>query len=321
MSLSRKIFWIDDDGRRKRTADDIGADFINVNEEDLGKKVDELLKRPQPSLIVLDHILDKTAGTNPFFKKGSTIAEALKEQWSTCPVVGITNADIDTIDLRTQRTYDELFAFSHFREYIETIGAIRRGFATVARFDPRGPKDLLSLLKPPDDEIDRLLSALPEELKNSFRDPSVASNLYTWVEKLINRPGFLYDSLWVATLIGLNEKGFEKVSEHFDKALYRGVFSVDDNPRWWSSLLTVLLYKRCSPEPGEFSWNVGRRLAGVATRFYSHCYVCDEKDPPEVVAYLDSQADERQPMHLKHTVLHPGFKRELFFEDIRMMED
>jgi hypothetical protein len=61
MSISRKIFWIDDDGRRKRTAEDIRADFVNVYQEDLGKTVDELLKRTQPSLIVLDHILDKTA--------------------------------------------------------------------------------------------------------------------------------------------------------------------------------------------------------------------------------------------------------------------
>jgi len=62
-------------------------------------------------------------------------------------------------------------------------------------------------------------------------------------------------------------------------------------------------------------------LDGITPRYYSECYVCDEKDPPETVAYLDSQTDERQPMHLKHTVLHPGFNREIFFEDIRMMED
>lgn len=318
MSISRKIFWIDDDGRRKRTADDIGADFVNVNEEDLGETVDELLKRPQPSLIVLDHILDKTAGTNPFFKKGSTIAEALKEKWSSCPVVGVTNADIDTIDLRTQRAYDELFAFPHFREYIATIGAMRRGFATIARFNARGPKDLLSLLKPPNDEVDRLLSALPEDLKNSFRDPSVASNLYTWVEKLVDRPGFLYKLLWAATLIGLNEKGFEKVTSYFDKALYRGVFSVSDNPRWWSSRLTEILYKRLPPKSGEMSWHLGRKLPGIKDEHCSRCYKCKE-EYPETVAYLDPEIDEQRAMHLRCTVLHPRFKRELYFEDIRMM--
>lgn len=318
MSISRKIFWIDDDGRRKRTADDIGADFVNVNEEDLGETVDKLLKRRQPSLIVLDHVLDKTAGTNPFFKKGSTIAEALKEKWSSCPVVGITNADIDTIDLRTQRAYDELFAFSHFREYLETIGAIRRGFATIARFHARGPKDLLRLLKPPDDEMDRLLAALPEDLKNSFRDPSVASNLYTWVEKLVERPGFLYDSLWAATLIGLNENGFEKAASSFDKALYRGVFSVVDNQRWWSSRLTEILYKRLPPESREMSWHLGRTLPGMTEEDYSRCYKCKE-EYPEIVAYLDADIREQRPMHLRCTTLHPRFKRELYFEDIRMM--
>jgi hypothetical protein len=318
MSISRKIFWIDDDGRRKRTADDIGADFINVHEEDLGAKVDELLKRPHPALIILDHILDKTAGTNPFFKKGSTIAEALKEKWATCPVVGVTNADLKTIDLRTQRAYDELIPFSDFRDYLDKIGVIRRGFATIARFHARGPKDLLTLLKPPDDDMDRLLAALPEELKNSFRDPSVASSLYTWVEKLIKRPGFLYDCLWAATSIGLNEKGFEKAAEYVDKAMYRGVFSLKEDPRWWSSRVTEILYKRLPPESGEMSWHLGRKLPGIKAEHHSRCYKCKE-DYPETVAYLDTDIDEQRSMHLRCTILHPRYKRELYFEDIRMM--
>jgi hypothetical protein len=62
-------------------------------------------------------------------------------------------------------------------------------------------------------------------------------------------------------------------------------------------------------------------LDGITRRFYSECYACDDENPPDTVAYLDTESDERQPMHLKHTVLHPGFKRELFFEDIRMMTD
>jgi hypothetical protein len=315
MSTSRKVFWIDDDSRRKRTADDIGADFINVHQEDIAKTVDKLLKRAQPSLIILDHILDTTAGTNPFFQRGSTIAEALKENWPTCPVVGVTNADID---LRTQRAYDELFPFSHFMDYLEQIEAMKRGFATIARFKARGPKDLLTLLKPPNDESDRLVGALPEDLKNSFRDASVASSLYAWVRKLIDRPGFLYNMLWTATFIGLNAKGFEKVVTYFDKAIYRGVFSLDNDPRWWSSRLSEVLYKRSQPESGEMSWHLGRKLPGIKEEHYSRCHKCKEYYP-ETVAYLDAASDQQRPMHLGCTVLHPRYKRELYFEDIRMM--
>jgi hypothetical protein len=315
MSTSRKVFWIDDDSKRKRTADDIGADFINVHQKEIAKTVDKLLKRAQPSLIILDHILDTTAGTNPFFQRGSTIAEALKEKWPTCPVVGVTNADID---LRTQRAYDELFPFSHFMDYLEQIEAMKRGFATIARFKARGPKDLLTLLKPPNDESDRLVGALPEDLKNSFRDASVASSLYAWVRKLIDRRGFLYNTLWTATFMGLNAKGFEKVVTYFDKAIYRGVFSLDNDPRWWSSRLSEVLYKRSQPESGEMSWHLGRKLPGIKEEHYSRCHKCKEYYP-ETVAYLDAASDHQRPMHLGCTVLHPRYKRELYFEDIRMM--
>ena len=320
MKTSRKIFWIDDDTRRKRTADDIGADFINVHQKDIGQTVDKLLRRVQPSLIVLDHILDKTAGTNPFFQRGSTIAEALKEKWPTCPVVGVTNADFKSIDLRTQRAYDELFPFSHFRDYIEKILVIRRGFATIGRTTVRSPKGLLALLKPPDDEIDRLIAALPEDLKNSFRDLSVASRLYAWIRKLTERPGFLYNRLWAATFIGLNEEGFHKVATYFERATYRGVFALDGEPRWWSSSLAGVLYQRSETEPGELSWHLGRKLPGIRKEHYSRCYRCNN-EYPETVAYLDAASNLQRAMHLECTVLDPRYKRELYFEDIRVMLD
>jgi len=272
-------------------------------------------------MVILDHILDKTPTTNPFFKRGSTIAEAIKEQWPACPVIGVTNIDkIEDIDRRTKLTYDALFRYYNFGDYLERIESIAEGFALIAKKSPSTAVQLVDLLKGSREESERLVSALPDNLKEPFIDASVASSLYRWVDHLMSRPGFLYDTLWAATFLGINESGLTKIQKHFEKGKYTGVFSVDGDPRWWSGLLTVLLFKLAPPESGEFSWNVGRRLDGITPRYYSECYVCDEKDPPEIVAYLDSQTDERQPMHLKHTVLHPGHKRELFFEDIRMME-
>src|SRR3990167_8212461 len=105
MSTSKRIVWIDDDPRRKRTADDLDADFINVHGEDLAQKAVELLKGPQPALVILDHIFDKTTPKNRLFQRGSTIAEAIKEQWPSCTVVGVTNVNnVKAIDLRTQGT-------------------------------------------------------------------------------------------------------------------------------------------------------------------------------------------------------------------------
>lgn len=319
MSISRTTIWIDDNPGREHTADDLGARFVDVRNGDLAKKVEDLLKGRQPRLVILDHILDKTATTNPLFKRGSTIAEAIKEQWPACPVVGVTNVDnVREIDLRTQLTYDALFPYYDFGRYLDRIKSITKGFDLVAKTKATNARKLVELLKPPGDDIDRLVAALPDDLKESFRDRSVASRLYRWIDHLMERPGFLYDSLWAATLLGLAEPGFQKVVDGFDKGKYAGVFARANDPRWWSSRLSELLYKRCKPESEEMSWHVGRRLPGIKKEHYSRCYVCDQEFP-ETVAYLDAASDQRRAMHLKCTVLHPCYKRELYFEDIRMM--
>jgi len=320
MKKSKTIVWIDDDPRRKCTADDIDADFINVHGEDLAQKAIELLNGPQPELVILDHILDQTAPKNRLFQRGSTIAEAIKEQWPSCPVVGVTNADnVQGIDVRTKEIYDALFPFQDFRQYIDRIDTIKKGFVFVARTKAGTARKLVQLLKPPKDEADRLVAALPDDLKKSFRDKSVASRLYRWIGRLMDRPGFLYDSLWAATLLGLTESGFQNVAGRFEKGKYDGVFVRDDAPRWWSSRLSKLLYKQCKPKSEEMSWHVGRRLRGIKKEHYSRCYACG-KQFPDTVAYLDKVNDQQQAMHLECTVLHPRFQRELYFEDIRMMQ-
>ncbi len=320
MTTSRAIVWIDDNPGRARTADDLGAEFVNVQNKDLAPKVEKLLNGPAPALVILDHVLDKTTTKNPVFLKGSTIAEAIKEHWPCCPVVGVTNVDnLQDIDERTKGIYDALFSFQDFSQYIDRIDAIKKGFAFVARTKTTTARQLVQLLKPPEDEVERLVRALPYDLKKSFRDPSVGSRLYRWIEGLMARPGFLYNKFWAATFLGLTESGFQKVAGRFKKGKYTGAFARSDDPRWWSSRLSELLYKQSDPQTKEMSWHTGRRLPGIKKHHFSRCYACDDESPPETVAYLDAVSNEQYAMHLKCTELHPRYKRELYFEDVRMM--
>jgi len=319
VKTSRRIIWIDDNPQRKRTADDLNAEFRNVGKEDLAEVVSEIFKGAQPHLVIIDLILDKTTTNDPLLQRGSTIAEAIKERWPGCPVVGVTNADnVGDIDLRTQRTYDALLPFVNFGRYVDQITSIASDFALVARKKPGSPRDLVDFLKPPAAERDRLEAALPEDLKISPADKSTASWLYRWISLLLNRPGFLYDQLWSATFLGLTLKGFEIVKHRFASAEYAGIFANADAARWWLSRLSEVLYKDVGSRAGEMSWHLGRRLPAIKTGHYSRCYVCRE-EYPETVAYLDASSKERHPMHLKCTELHPGYKRELYFEDVRIM--
>jgi hypothetical protein len=319
MSRPRKIVWIDDNPTRQATATDLGVRFINVRDKDVAPEVKKLLDGPSPRLVIIDHVLDKTTDNHPVFLKGSTIAEAIKEKWPSCPVVGVTNAEkLKGIDIRTQEAYDALFPFQNFSEYFDRISGIAAGFGLVARTDPEIPR-LIKLLKPPEDEIERLCEALTDDLKARTQDASIVSRIYRWVEHLVERPGFLIDRLWSATFLGLNEAGFRKAKEIFEKAKYRGVFARPGDDRWWASALSDRLYKQCEPNPGELSWHVGRRLPGIKKEHFSFCYYCNQEFP-QTVAFLDAASNERRAMHLKCTVLHPLHKRELYFEDIRMMK-
>jgi hypothetical protein len=317
-----KIIWIDDNPDRESTAEDLGARFINVRGKDLGPVVDSILKDHCPDLFIIDHILDKAASeTNAVFRKGSTIAEAIKAEWPSCPVLGVTNADkVGGIDLRTRRTYDILFGFHHFSSYFDRIKGIAKGFASVERTGSDVNK-LIRLLRPPTDEVERLGDALSDDLKKVTQDASLASRMFRWVSRLMDRPCFLLDELWSATLVGLNEQGFAKVAAKFDGAKYSGVFSRPDQSRWWSSRLSQIVYELSPPDVGEFTWHVGRRLPGIKKLHFSSCYYCDGKfgDYPETVAFLDETTDERRAMHLRCTELHPRYQRELYFEDMRMM--
>jgi hypothetical protein len=318
MSSPRKIIWIDDNPTRQSTASDFGARFVNVRGKDLALELRKFLDGHPPKLVIIDHILDKTTDSHPVFLRGSTIAEAIKEKWPFCPVVGVTNADkLKEIDLRTKEAYDALFPFVNFGKYFDRIRGIARGFALLAKTDS-DIQTLIRCLKPADDEIPRVLDALTDDLKGSTPDASVASRIYRWVEHLMERPGFLLDRLWSATFLGLNETGFDRVAASFQQAKYSGVFERPDEPRWWSRGLSDRLYRLCQPGPGELSWQVGRRLPRIKKEHFSSCYYC-KQEFPEIVAFLDEARMEQRPMHLRCTVLHPLHKRELYFEDIRMM--
>lgn len=318
MSVANKMVWIDDNPGRESTAADLHAHFVNVRGKDLAPVLKALLGGPLPRLVIIDHVLDGATNTHPVFLKGSTIAEAIKEKWPCCPVIGVTNADkLTRIDLRTRETYDALFLFQNFGKYIDRIRGIAHGFALLTKTDS-DIQTLIRLLKPPSEETPRLLDTLTDDLKGSTQDRSVVSRIYRWVEHLMERPGFLFDALWSATLLGLNEAGFDRVSSIFDGAKYTGVFAQPDEPHWWSSRLSDRLYRRHKPEPGELSWHSGRRLPGIKKEHFSFCHYCKEEFP-ETVAFLDEDTTERRAMHLKCTLLHPLHKRELYFEDIRMM--
>ena len=326
MKSQGRILWIDDNPERRKFASHIkdesglSVDFCDVKGKKFADYLSDVLERRQPALVILDHVLDKTASEKRVFKTGASVAEVLRYKWPSCPIICVTAAEkMKFIDERTKRLYDDIFLITEFGTVLPRFRVVARDFRRVSSSRLRKPDDLLQLLDTPKPDRQRLLAMLPEDLKKDFGDPSLASRLYAWVQHvLLERPGFLYDDLWAATFLGITPKAFAKIGKRFSRAAYKGVFAFPNRRRWWTSILSDVLYRLCPPQPGEMPWEIGRRLKGVTRRDYSECDVCGEP-LPQTVAYLDVISKERRPMHLKCTVPHPGFKKEMFFEEIRMM--
>jgi hypothetical protein len=190
----------------------------------------------------------------------------------------------------------------------------------MKRNRPKDVNDILKLLLAPQNDKKRLKSIMPEDIKGHLGDKSLLTNISKWVRyTLLAKPGFLYDGLWTATLLGIRETSFSKVHKIFEKAKYTGIFSDDNNKRWWQSRLKEILYSKVKDNNANPPWVLGHKLPNITKKDHSICHVC-EKEFPETVAYIDVSSTRREPMHLRCTVSHPSFESTLFFEEIRMMK-
>ena len=325
MSRKLKFIWIDDDPKREvesRNIEerfDIEVNFIEVKGGSLNKVLEEILSQNEPDLILMDHKLQDDID-QALFNTGSTASEILREKWPSCPIVCITGVKIEDVDSYKRSLYEDVFSVENISKYYLTLISIAKSFIKLRSKPLDNVEGLLSLLKAPSEDKKRLSTILPDTLKKDYSDPSLPVFISRWVRKtLIAKPGFLYDRLWTATLLGIKEGSLVKVEELFTKAKYRGIFSDDSNERWWQSSLRKILSSEVDDPELIYPWEQGRKLAGITEKDHSKCYASGEAFP-ETVAFIDETATIRAPMRLKYTVPHPQFEESLFFEEIRMMK-
>jgi len=142
MNRPRRIVWIDDNPSRKTSAGSVQAllrvrvDFQNVKGQDLFAELGKILDGPMPLMVIVDHVLDKTAApSSNVLPTGTPVAESLRNTWPTCPIVGITAAkNRDSIDAHKEAIYDELFSFHDFSIALHCLGPIAKGFARLLSF-------------------------------------------------------------------------------------------------------------------------------------------------------------------------------------------
>jgi hypothetical protein len=323
MSRKLKFIWIDDDAGREMSAINLGKQldvecyFINVKPVD----VDYMLKVDQikPDFILIDHNLTDI-GTGKI-KKGSTVAALIREMHPTIAIACITGQESKSIDSQQRLSYETVFSYDDIKDHYLSMYSIAESYRKLKTNQPKDTSELFNLMKVPNEDLKKLENICPHEIKENFNDPGIFANISQWIRNvLVERPGFLYDRLWAATLLGLNESGFKKVEILFLSARYNGPFADQSKERWWKADLLKILSQKV-PTFG-LPWERGRLLLPklTARHFSKDYYSNDEEEYPEVVAFLDETTSVRQQMKLKYTVPHPRYEKLLFFEEIRMMK-
>lgn len=323
MSTKLKFRWIDDNPERKTEAHNmeeslnVKISFGDVKTHDLHNYLEEMLSGNAPDLIIIDHKFeDADSGV---FKTGSTISAYIREYWPSCPIVCVTGVDSVSVDFQKKSLYESVYEYHNISNHYSEILSIAKSFKKMENTSIDSISDVMKLLNVPEEDEEKLANVMPKELKNGLKDKGINTLISHWVRSiLITRPGFLYDIKWLSMTLGIKENSFHKVEKLFNKALYKGLFANESDPRWWrSEILTILNEKS---KDGRLSQEKGRKLKGINNSDYSQCYV-NSSDTPQTIAYVDETPNSTQrPMHLKNTIHHPSFQSMLHFEEIRLMK-
>lgn len=327
MKNKLKILWIDDDPKRKTDCENLAirlnedAVFLNFRDKDVIAELNRIRSEHEPDLILMDHMLDMVG--NGVITTGSSASEIIREKWPECPIICVTGVDQDKIDLHKKSIYEEVISISEFSEFDSLLLSITESFKLLNTKRPNNINELLQILNAPNDDKVRLKAIIPHNLKKNYGDKSLLITISRWVRHvLMRKPGFLYDRLWTATLLGIRIESFAKVEKHFENAKYDGIFFDKENERWWQSKTREILFAKFPESEIFLPWELGRKLHGIKKSDYSVCLVCGKSVPaPETVGYKDDGKKRKiGPMHLRCTVSHPEFEKSLFFEEIRMMK-
>ncbi len=328
MSEGLVFLWIDDESSMKTAAENLEENtrakvyFYDLTNDDLAK-IESLVEKHAPNLVIVDHKLNKTTGFCGLRKTtGATVSEVIKESNPQLPVVCITKVDLNRDITFAQRSaYDAVIDAAHLTDERQILVALAKGFRGINNEPPKNEEDLLQLLGCPDVDQIRLMQVLPSNLKTGFGQKGFASMLWRWIDEvLFARPGFLYDSLWSATLVGAKESSFIKVQEKLQAARYSGIFANDVCPRWWASKIQEILYKNSPTSEQDDPRLLGRAYLQIPEEEFSKCEISG-KDPAETVAYTDTTNLNRKQVCLQLTDEHPGFQALLFFETIRIINE
>jgi CheY-like chemotaxis protein len=315
-----RIVWIDDDEARVlasrgalerakiKRLPKATVELKLVNDSVL--KAIESLEAAQdpPDLILIDHSFHRAKPSSVGQVNGASAAHLLRRRYASVPIVCVTAilpTQTSRLDQEDLSEYAYVVPYGSLGESVELILAIAFDFKRLIPQQGNYRDNLLDALRAPSSEAKALKKIMPGEFK-SQSSPTTPHRVARWVlNTFLHRPGFLYDQLHAATLLGLSEKGMRKVEKLFKSALYEGPFATLSRPLWWTKSLVEIAYAKTKNPSAKNSQLAGRALPGIRATDFSRCYVNSPRgDIPDVVARI-APTRELQPVSSRHTKADP----------------
>jgi hypothetical protein len=329
-----KIIWIDDDPNHKEDAKNLEnkrkeLEVIFVSP----LKIDTFLERQvgDVDLFLIDDRLNYILES--FNRRGLSVAAQIREKLQEIPIYLFSA-------YREEGIFTTLAeASENLSDYILDLKKIQREGHNILYYDAidyhriresqrESVNTLLNLLNAPEDDHKRIISALPESIKRGLSPQSEkirsAGNVLAfskWVRGIfIKLPGFVYNSLYSATKLGITDKTFLNLSSEFESAKYTGVFSKTSPNLWWLSGLRDKIFQFAQEKKPDLDTADPRILTPALFSLdesqISKCIVCGEKYPDTVGINKDDDEDY-EPVHYHCSVPHPAKTRVLYYEEAR----
>jgi hypothetical protein len=249
-----------------------------------------------PDIVIIDQILNGRT-CDGVVRRGSSVAVELRTHAPTVPIVGVSAASLDNFTDLQKNQFTEFFTLEDIQsgKRIADLFAIADGFICLDavkhefKIESTQCNKLFRLLDCPKEDIDFLSSCFPGDFLPKWDDETPHS-FARWIwHDFIGRPGFLYNELETATLLGITASGMQRIATYLSGCEYQGVFNSTSRPRWWVSKVRQKVRKATHADITEPLWKLGRQLLPKnSVNDYSRCHGHPTRDcVPDVVAYAD----------------------------------
>lgn len=268
-------------------------------------------------LILLDYILDTDDNND---KQGYEVAGAIRDRSQTIPIYLFSSKPLSSkiykqLEVYSKQNFD---GFIYLDNLDEKIYADADAYNKIKRAPPSSFTDVINLLGTPDVASERLCRAIPPEFYNKSSPLSVRIlDFSKWIKTdLLQRPGFIHKSNYLAAHLGLKGSSFNRIKNDFQTAKYTGIFAKPTNELWWVDKIDQIVYSNPKVR-GLGIVSIPRlieKIYKLSDPSMEKCQVCGKKYTETLALEEKTKPDNYCAVHSACARDDPNQRKSMFFD-------